>query len=56
MLLHRPEMYEPGQHEGTLEIHIAKQRNGPPAKICLTFLKQSCAFENFVEAPVGFEV
>src|SRR5207248_11748174 len=26
MLLHRPEMYEPGQHEGIMEIHIAKQR------------------------------
>ncbi len=56
MLLHRPEMYEPGQHEGILEIHIAKQRNGPTGEICLTFLKQFMRFENFVEAPVGFEV
>src|SRR5262249_12850307 len=26
MLLHRPEMYEPGQHEGTVEVIVAKQR------------------------------
>jgi replicative DNA helicase len=56
MLLHRPEMYEPGQHEGVLEIHIAKQRNGPTGDVSLTFLKQFMRFENFVEAPVGFEV
>jgi replicative DNA helicase len=56
MLLHRPEMYEPGQHEGILEIHIAKQRNGPTGEVSLTFLKQFMRFENFVEAPVGFEV
>lgn len=56
MLLHRPEMYEPGQHEGILEIHIAKQRNGPTGELSLTFQKQFMRFENFVEAPVGFEV
>jgi len=56
MLLHRPEMYEPGQHEGILEIHIAKQRNGPTGEVSLTFLKQFMRFENFVEAPVGFDV
>jgi replicative DNA helicase len=56
MLLHRPEMYEAGQHEGVLEIHIAKQRNGPTGEVSLTFLKQFMRFENFVEAPVGFEV
>lgn len=47
MLLHRPEMYEPGQSEGTLEIIIAKQRNGPTGKITLTFLKQFMRFESF---------
>jgi replicative DNA helicase len=56
MLLHRPEMYESGQHEGLLEIHIAKQRNGPTGDVSLTFLKQFMRFENFVEAPVGFDV
>jgi replicative DNA helicase len=47
MLLHRPEMYEPGQHEGTVEIIVAKQRNGPTGKITLTYVKQFMRFENF---------
>jgi len=47
MMLHRPEMYEPGQHEGTVEVLIAKQRNGPTGEITLTFLKQFMRFENF---------
>jgi replicative DNA helicase len=46
MLLHRPEMYEPGQHEGTLELIIAKQRNGPTGELTLTFLKQYMLFED----------
>src|SRR5204862_7241403 len=29
MMLHRPERYEPGQHEGLVEVIIPKQRNGP---------------------------
>ncbi len=56
MLLHRPEMYEPGQHEGTLEVIVAKQRNGPTDTVTLTFLKQFMRFENFaVEGPFGFD-
>src|SRR5262249_25757121 len=47
MLLHRPEMYEPGQHEGTVEIIIGKQRNGPTGEITLTYIKQFMRFENF---------
>ncbi len=47
LMLHRPELYEPGQHEGTVEIIIAKQRNGPTGEITLTFLKQFMRFENF---------
>jgi replicative DNA helicase len=47
MLLHRPEMYEPGQHEGTVEVIIGKQRNGPTGEITLTYLKQFMRFENF---------
>jgi len=47
MLLHRPEVYEPGQHEGVLEVIVAKQRNGPTGKITLTYLKQFMRFENF---------
>jgi replicative DNA helicase len=47
MLLHRPEIYEPGQHEGTVEVMIAKQRNGPTGEITLTYIKQFMRFENF---------
>jgi replicative DNA helicase len=47
LLLHRPEMFEPGQHEGTVEVLIAKQRNGPTGEITLTYLKQFMRFENF---------
>jgi replicative DNA helicase len=47
-LLHRPEMFEPGQHEGTVEVIIAKQRNGPTGKVTLTYLKQFMRFENFI--------
>jgi replicative DNA helicase len=56
MLLHRPEMYEPGQHEGTTEVIVAKQRNGPTGEITLTFVKQFMRFENFaVAGPFGFD-
>ncbi len=56
MLLHRPELYEPGQHEGVLEVIIGKQRNGPTGEITLTYLKQFMRFENFaVETPFGYE-
>jgi replicative DNA helicase len=47
MLLHRPELYEPGQHEGIVEVIIGKQRNGPTGEITLTYLKQFMRFENF---------
>ena len=47
MMLHRPEMYEPGQHEGIIEVIIAKQRNGPTGEVTLTYLKQFMRFENF---------
>jgi replicative DNA helicase len=56
ILLHRPEMYEPGQNEGILEVLIAKQRNGPTGEVKLTFLKQYMRFENYVEAPIAYEV
>lgn len=56
LLLHRPEMYEPGQHEGVMEVNVAKQRNGPTGELTLTFLKQFMRFENFaVEAPFGYD-
>jgi replicative DNA helicase len=56
MLIHRPEIYEPGQHEGVVEILIAKQRNGPTGEVTLTFLKQYMRYENFaVETPFGYD-
>lgn len=56
MILHRPEMYEPGQREGVIEVNIAKQRNGPTGEITLTFLKQFMRFENFAAGvPFGYD-
>jgi replicative DNA helicase len=54
MLLHRPELYEPGQDEGIVEVIIAKQRNGPIGEVRLTYLKQFMRYENFaIEGPFG---
>jgi replicative DNA helicase len=47
MLLHRPELHEPGQHEGIVEVHVAKQRNGPTGEVTLAYVKQFMRFENF---------
>jgi len=47
MLLHRPDRYEPGQHEGVVEVIIGKQRNGPTGEITLSYIKQYMRFENF---------
>jgi replicative DNA helicase len=56
MLIHRPELHEPGQHEGVVEIIVAKQRNGPTGILTLTYLKQFMRYENFaVETPFGYE-
>lgn len=46
MMLHRPDRFEPGQHEGIIEVIVAKQRNGPIGDIKLTYLKQFMRFEN----------
>jgi replicative DNA helicase len=47
MLLHRPELHEPGQHEGIFEVNVGKQRNGPTGEVTLMYLKQFMRFENF---------
>jgi replicative DNA helicase len=47
MLLHRPDRYEPGQHEGITEVIVGKQRNGPTGEITLAYLKQFMRYENF---------
>jgi replicative DNA helicase len=55
MMLHRPELHEPGQHEGIIEVIVAKQRNGPTGEITLTFIKQYMRFENHaVDTPAQF--
>jgi replicative DNA helicase len=54
MLLHRPDG-EPGQQGETIDVIIAKQRNGPTDTVTLTFLKQFMRFENFaVESPFSY--
>ena len=47
LMLHRPDRYEPGQHEGVIEIIIAKQRNGPTGEISLAYIKQHMRYEDF---------
>jgi replicative DNA helicase len=51
MMLHRPELHEPGQHEGVVEVIVAKQRNGPTGDVNLTFIKQYMRFENHAMDP-----
>ena len=46
-MLHRPDRYEPGQHEGVIEIIIAKQRNGPTGEVTLAYIKQHMRYEDF---------
>jgi replicative DNA helicase len=47
MLLHRPDRYEPGQHEGVIEVIIGKQRNGPTGEVTLAYLKQYMRYEDY---------
>ncbi len=56
MLLHRPELYEPGQNENIVEVIIGKQRNGPTGDINLTFIKQFMRFENFAVETAGYGI
>jgi replicative DNA helicase len=46
ILLHRPDVYEPGEREGVVEAIVAKQRNGPTGEVTLTYVKQFMRFEN----------
>ncbi len=55
MMLHRPELHEPGQHEGVVEVLIAKQRNGPTGDITLTYVKQFMRFENYAVGMPPFD-
>jgi replicative DNA helicase len=47
LLLHRPDRYEPGQHEGIIEVIVGKQRNGPTGEITLAYLRQFMRYEDY---------
>lgn len=54
MILHRPGRFGgDGGDDNVLEVHIAKQRNGPTGEITLTYLKQFMRYENYI-ADAGF--
>ncbi len=50
ILLHREDYYNPDIKDGTAELIIAKQRNGPVGVIKLTFLSQFMRFESLASA------
>ena len=45
-MLHRPDRYEPGQHEGVIEVIVAKNRQGPVGEVTLAFRKQFMLYES----------
>jgi replicative DNA helicase len=47
LLLHRPDRYEPGQNEGTIDVIIAKNRNGPVGEVRLAYIKQYLRYEDY---------
>jgi replicative DNA helicase len=47
LMLHRPDRFEPGQHEGIIEVIIAKNRQGPVGEITLAYIKQYLRYEDF---------
>jgi replicative DNA helicase len=55
MLLHREDYYHRGDHDyennGTAEVIIAKQRNGPTGTVNLAFREQCTRFENLSHVP-----
>ncbi|MFO0844271.1 MAG: replicative DNA helicase [Gemmataceae bacterium] len=47
LMLHRPDRYEPGQHEGVIEVIVAKNRQGPVGEVTLAYVKQYMRFEDY---------
>jgi replicative DNA helicase len=47
MMLHRPDSYERGQHEGLVDLIVAKHRNGPVGDVPLVYVKQHMRFESY---------
>ena len=52
MILHRPGRFG-GDEDNVLEVHVAKQRNGPTGEITLTWQKQFNRYENYI-ADAGY--
>jgi replicative DNA helicase len=47
LMLHRPARFDKSQEDNILEVHIAKQRNGPTGQITLTYLREYMRYENY---------
>ena len=56
MMLHRPARFDKSQEDNILEVHLAKQRNGPTGQITLTYLRQYMRYENYAAdlGPAGY--
>ena len=53
-LLHRLDKTDPSQVDDTIEVIVAKQRNGPTGEVTLTYRKAWMRYENFT--PEGVDV
>jgi replicative DNA helicase len=53
MILHRPGRFGGDEEDKVLEVHVAKQRNGPTGEISLTWQKQFNRYENYI-ADAGY--
>jgi replicative DNA helicase len=47
LMLHRPAKFDKSQDDNVLEVHVAKQRNGPTGEVTLSYLKQFMRYENY---------
>lgn len=56
LFTYRPDLYDKTEHPGTLEIHVAKHRNGPLGTAILRFEASTTAVQNLskYEAPEGY--
>ena len=47
LILHRPGRFDGAQEDNVIEVHVAKQRNGPTGEVTLAYIKQFMRFENY---------